>query len=797
MTFYEGPKTAKIALVGEAPGEQEVRSGRPFVGPAGILLNDCLLAAGIPRSSCYIDNVFQFRPKGNNLTPFLDISKKHAKETQAYHDAREALLTRLRETDANLVVALGNVPLYTLLGLRQITSRRGSIYWSDALGKKVLACIHPSAALREYKLRRVIVSDLVRARAEAERPELVRTERRFILEPTLETALAFLRECESLPAVGYDIETRGKELSHIAFAKNPHDVICIPFVDGPRDYWTPDQEASILRAIAHLLEARGVRKIAQNISFDATFLYAAYGIITEPFEDTMIAAGVLLPEYPKGLDFLTSIYCNGEPYYKDDGKEWFKNPFGDELTFRRYNAMDAAVLMEIWPEQKKELQQQKNWASYERQRDLVPALTFASARGLRLDHEGLRKRRAACEKRITELRAEFDRYTGGTVNPASSAQVQQYFYIQKGLRPHTRKGRITADEKALLQMASKGVREAELLLALRHEQKLLGTYYKARLDPDGRLRCSYNPVGTKSGRISSSKTLRGTGMNLQNQPPDMASLFLADPGYILVNQDLGQAENRVVAYVSGESKMMQAFDLGIDIHKQTAALMYSVPVDSVTDEQRQMGKRANHGLNYGQSAQGFALIHQMPLAQARYIHERYHLIYPGVTEWHYRIQDTLAKERRTLHNCFGEARAFLDRWGHSLFKEAYSYIPQSTVARLMNTYGWHYLYERQDLFPECIYLNTIHDSLVYEIPLSVGFPRIVEILRLLKRSLERSLHWGPREFRIPVDTSLGFSLDKPRMLEWKAKHFDETPMDALAGELESYVARETHDEGLA
>jgi len=787
--YTSGPPNAKILLVGEAPGQEEADHGGAFIGAAGQLLTGLMASAGISRQACRLDNVFQFHPPRNDITPWLDLGKKPVKESPEYRENREALLQRIEASPANIIVALGGVPAYALTGKLGITKQRGSIYQPDCVkGRKVLCTIHPSAALREYLFRYWITADLQLALAESAAPDRLMPERELTLLPSYTEALDFLDYASSQQLASYDIETKGHELSHFSLAVTPTLGMCIPFIDGGNDYWTPDQELGILRKIAEFLRAPGVTKIGQNLCFDVGFLYSKYGMIASPIHDTMIAQGILFPEFPKGLDFLTSIYCHGEPYYKDDGKEWFRNPFGDEQTFRRYSAMDSAVLMEIWPQQEHDLRRQGNWDTYLNQKRLIYPLVYASYTGIQMDIPGLRKAAEGCTQRITSLKEELLSYTGTPINTDSPKQVQAYFYIHKKLRPHTTQGRITSDDKALKQIAAKGHPEAGIILKLRHEQKLLGTYYQVKLDPDNRLRCSYNPVGTKQGRISSSKTIRGTGMNAQNMPPDMNSLMLPDPGYILINQDLGQAENRVVAYVAGEPQMMHAFENGIDIHKQTAALIFGIDIKAVTSDQRQDGKKANHALNYAMSAQGFALHYTLPLSQAKWICDRYHQVYPGLKDWHSAIRDDLSRNNRTLTNCYGRKRTFMDRWGQELFNEAYSYIPQSSVADKMNRDGVCHLYYSQDLYPEAILLNTIHDSIRYQLPLSIGLPRIIEIILSVKANLERPISWKGREFSIPTDTELGFSYDKGKMLEWKASRLHTTPPDTLVEELTRYVS---------
>ena len=732
--------------------------------------------------------MFQFRPTGNDLSPYIKFAKT-VTETEQFIQAQSTLAARLSTTKANVIITMGNVPTYALTGLTPITKQRGSVVPSTLLSnRKVVPCIHPAAALREYLARYSIVNDLRRAKEQAEFPEVKHLTRDLILNPSFADTMSFLDTCNKAKEVAYDIEIRGQELSHIAFAINPSVAIGIPFVEGMKDYWTPDQEASVMLKIAEVLENPEGDKIGQNLSFDATFMYYKYGVHVDPLQDTMIAAGILFPDFPKGLDFLVSLYCDGEPYYKDDGKEWFKNPFASEEIFRRYNAMDAAVLMEIYPKQVKELERMGNKITYTRQKSLLHPLVYAGNKGIRMDTEGMVKAGEGCNERIDGLTRALAEASGRTdLNPNSPKQLKEYFYVDKGLKPYTRKGSISVDDKALKRLAMNGHQEADIILKLRHERKMLGTYYNMKLDEDGRMRCSFNPVGTEQGRISSSKTIRGTGANLQNQPPETQAMMLADPDCILINQDLGQAENRVVAYIAGEHRMINAFEKGIDIHKQTGSLISEVPIEEVTDEQRSDGKKANHGLNYDLGYKSFALIYQMPEKQAKFIVDRYHSVYPGVRQWHNSVREELSRQARTLVNCYGRKRVFLDRWGHELFKVAYSYCPQSTVAEKMNQDGVLFIYDRQDLFPEVQFLNTIHDSIRYQVPLSVGYERIIEVIKAVKASLEKPITWRGQSFSIPADTELGFSYNKKTMVEWKAHYVDNTHDDKLAEELEIYV----------
>ncbi len=807
--YAEGPLDCKICLIGEAAGRDEVRQQRPFVGRAGHLLNDLLSRAGIVRVECRIENVLQLHPPGDNITPFIDLSKKSPWVTPQAQEHIAALHNRLSACSANVFVPLGNIPLYVLTGLTKITKRRGSILsynverrskgerrqqqkygnsiddfdelWTVRSGidrrksptvlrpiRKVIPTIHPSAAFRMYEHRHFIAHDLKRIRRQSEFPEINLIKRDLILEPCFFDVMSYIEKCHHYPIIAFDIEVGREEISHVSLATSPQSAICIPFFDEGREHFTSEQETEIWRALGKLLKDEKIKTVGHQIFFDSTFVYKKYGIIVRSIEDTMVAQKVAFPDFLKGLDFVTSLHCNGEPYYKDDGKKWFKNPFGDTLTFRRYSAMDSAVLMEIFPKQLKVLHELGNTKTYEHQRNLIEPLTFMSAKGIRMNVEGLHKASADAGREIAGLQKELNSIVGFDLNIASPPQVRNYFYIKRGIKPYTKDGSPTVDEKALSRISAKGYKEAEIILELRHLKKMKGTYYDVKLDNDERLHCSYNPVGTKQGRTSSSETIFGTGTNLQNQPEEMLKLMLADPGHIMVSIDMSQAENRVVAYISNEQRMIKAFEEGIDVHMQTASLVFGKPIEEISDDpgssplgggkfsERFWGKKSNHSLNFDLGYRSFAIEYQLPNSEAKYIVERYHTIYPGVRIWHGSIREQLSQSK-TLINCLGRHRRFYGRWGDDLFKEAYSFIPQSTVADKLNRDGLCYTYYGQDLFGEVELLNIVHDSILFQVPIDIGANRIYEIIITICRNLESPITWKDREFSIPADAKLGFS----------------------------------------
>jgi DNA polymerase-1 len=203
--------------------------------------------------------------------------------------------------------------------------------------------------------------------------------------------------------------------------------------------------------------------------------------------------------------------------------------------------------------------------------------------------------------------------------------------------------------------------------------------------------------------------------------------------------------------------MIEAFETGKDVHKLTGALIHRVPINEVTYEQRSVGKRANHGLNYDFGYKSAAILWEIPEAESKFIVDRYHSVYPGVRQYHAWVRDALSKNR-TLTTPFGRSRRFMGRWGDELFKEAYSFIPQSTVADKLNRHGLVFLYNNQQLFKYVELLNQVHDSVVFQIPISKEPIYAAGVLLMLKANLEQPIKWRSAEFVIPADISVGTNL---------------------------------------
>jgi len=796
-----GDRNCKIALVGEQPGRSEIYSRKPFTGPAGTELDSCLSTAKIPRLQCYITNVI--KDLDFPLNHYIKFGKTSAVISEDGQEYIQELKDELSKCSANVIVAFGNVALYALTSRRGIMNWRGSVIESTLLsGRKIIPTIHPATIIQPknvYLNKRLIISDLIRAEKESLFPQINLTHREIKIKPSYFEVIEFLNECTikglNKKLINFDIEVYNNEISCISFAHSPIYAMSIPFIDSNGDYFPIEQESKIWKLIASILENKNIIKSNQNIGFDNTILLSIYGIKTHNVVDTMINQKILYPDYPAGLDFITAMHTD-IPYYKKEGKKWFKISGAWEREWH-YNGLDSVACLEALIGQEDDLDKQKNKATALRQTNIVEPLVYMMSRGIKVDTEGMIKGKKEMEEKLIILQDRLNTMTGMKLNPNSPKQLSNYFYGQLKHKPYLKKGKITTDDTALVRLLRKGVKEAAIIKEMRTLRKLSSTYTNLdKIDKDNRIRCSYNPVGTVTGRLSSSKNIFDTGMNMQNWPHHLLRYLLPDEEYVYYSADLSQAENRIVAYVGRVPRMIDAFENGKDVHALTASLIFNKPVDEISSEEgssnlgtgtqseRFWGKKTNHSFNYDLGYRKFALIVEIPENESKWLLESYHKIYPEVRGNYHQLVKVFLVKDRTLTNLFGRKRLFLDRWGDELFKDAYAQIPQSTTADKINEQGLSYIYYNQDKFKEVELLIQVHDSIGFQIPLSASWTRHAEILFDIKKSLETPLRWNDIEFVIPVDFCMGLNLCGEDGKEFKHNKFPKS-VENLANNLES------------
>lgn len=474
-----------------------------------------------------------------------------------------------------------------------------------------------------------------------------------------------------------------------------------------------------------------------------------------------------------------------------------------DLKMLEYNALDCCCTLEARNAFWDDLHTNGYDPAYRLTIDLYEPLMFMMTRGIAVDRNALEETKRDILKQKEAAEAEFAQLVGRDLNPNSPKQLAQYFYVEKEIQPYLNKdGKITTDDKAMQRLARgtarrAGLREASLVQTIRSLGKLHSTYLDINFDDDSRFRCSFNPRGTKFGRLSSSATIFGTGTNQQNLPQEFKKFLVPDPGYFFVEVDKRQAEWVVVAFLAGDANMLDVIAAERDPHTHTASLMFNTPSDVIVAENklvgalsdpdeiaerrrsdklvsqymhalprtmsgRQCGKKSNHGLNYDERFRTFALMNEIPENEAKRIIELYHSIYPGIRNSYYEWVKMQLSKDRMLENCFGRRIRFLDSWGDTLFKAAYSAIPQSTVVDSLNQ-GMRQIYFDEKItstkHANIDLLGQVHDSILFQFPISLlKFPDSVrKLIEKIYAYLSPELEYFGRKFRIATDAKVGFN----------------------------------------
>lgn len=317
-----GSRSSKIAIVGDFTTGFDENELKPFSGPAGTIIEQCLHAAGLIRGEVYFTNLFKSKSTHKEGHDFGSKSTTgKISLTQKGQQSAQALLDELNGVEANVIIAAGMFSFYALCGLGKLDKYRGYIFPSVGLAeqRKVIPTHHPVNAMRGmYKYRHMIVADLQKAKIESGFRELVRPERELVYNfNTVQEVLDWLEFYRLEPVVGFDIEVLNYEVSCISFSSSPNLAVSIPIADR----WTLDEELLIWRGIQDVLGNPDSVKVLQNGIFDAHFLLTRNGIeVKGPIHDTMIAHSVMYPELPMGLGFLGSVYCGSQEYWKDTVK---------------------------------------------------------------------------------------------------------------------------------------------------------------------------------------------------------------------------------------------------------------------------------------------------------------------------------------------------------------------------------------------------------------------------------------------------------------------------------------------
>lgn len=420
-----------------------------------------------------------------------------------------------------------------------------------------------------------------------------------------------------------------------------------------------------------VFENREIMKVGQNIKYDMLVL-ANYGVqLQGPLFDTMVAHYVLQPELRHNMDYLAEIYLNYQTIHIEEligpkGKNQGNMRDLPPASVYEYACEDADVTLKLKNKLEKELDENNVRKLFEEiEMPLIPVLAYMERNGVRIDTEALKETSRHFTLRMKQIEEEVYQLAGTKFNIASPKQVGEVLFdrlkiVEKAKK--TKTGQYVTSEEVLESLRGKHEVVGKIL-EHRGLKKLLGTYIDALpqlINPEtGRIHTSFNQTVTATGRLSSSNP------NLQNIPirnedgKEIRKAFIPDDGCIFFSADYSQIELRIMAHLSGDPHMIEAFQKGQDIHAATASKIYKVPLEEVTREQRSKAKTANFGIIYGISVFGLAERLNVDRKEAKELIDGYFENYPHVKEY---MDESIriARERGYIETIFKRKRYLPD-----------------------------------------------------------------------------------------------------------------------------------------
>ena len=429
------------------------------------------------------------------------------------------------------------------------------------------------------------------------------------------------------------------ELVGLSFSVEENEAFYVPV---PAERKEAEKIVNIFKPV---YENPSIEKIGQNIKYDLEVL-AGYGVeLAGEMFDTMIAHYLLQPELRHNMDYMAEVYLGYKTIHIDE----LIGPKGKSQRSMRdlppgevyeYAAEDADVTLKLKNLLEPKLKEAGVWQLFtEVEMPLVRVLAAMEMNGVRLDTASLRETSQILTQRMTDIEQEIYRLAGEEFNIASPKQVGEILFgkmkiVEKPKK--TKTGQYVTSEEVLQQLRGKSEIVGKIL-EHRGLKKLLGTYVDALpklVNPrTGHIHTSFNQTVTATGRLSSSDP------NLQNIPvrgedgKEIRKAFVPEEGCLFFSADYSQIELRVMAHLSGDENMREAFREGHDIHAATAAKIYHEAIDTVTRDQRTKAKRANFGIIYGITVFGLAERLDISRKEATELIDGYFATFPRVADY--------------------------------------------------------------------------------------------------------------------------------------------------------------------
>jgi DNA polymerase-1 len=554
-----------------------------------------------------------------------------------------------------------------------------------------------------------------------------------------------------------DLDALHADLVGLAFSCKPREGF---YVALPNDF---SEAKSILEEFKPFFESGKIEKIAHNIKYDLKVL-ERYGIdVHGPTFDTMVAHYLINPESKQSMDFLAEFYLRYKPISieqligkKGKGQGNMRDLKPEEVS--DYACEDADITLQLKhlfePEVNKDHLKE---LFYNLEMPLVQVLKDMEREGIAIDVQGLRDYSKQLEKSLHQLEKDITEAAGMDFNLDSPRQLGEVLFDRLKIDPKAKKTKTGqyATSEDILQKLEKAHPVISMILEYRQLRKLKSTY----VDPlptmcdriDGRVHTNFMQTVTATGRLSSNNP------NLQNIPiktekgREIRKAFIArDKEHILLSADYSQIELRIVAALSGDKHMIEAFHNKYDIHTATASKVFHVPMDEVTREQRGAAKAVNFGILYGQSAFGLSQGLNISRTEAKSIIDSYFEQFSALKSYMDNVMhdaretgyvETIMKRRRYLpdiNSANAVVRGYAERNAvNAPIQGSAADIIKMAMIKVHHTMKHHHLKSKMIL--------QVHDELVFDVHRSE-----IDIMKfLVKECMEHAI-----EINVPIEVQV-------------------------------------------
>lgn len=800
-------RNSEIMLVGDYATEEDFANEKALTG-----YQEQVLKSMFREHNFHLEETYRTLYIKDRLTYYGRAKKKRdeaLKEAFKKHNYNELLLHEIVTLKPFVIVPLGNLSLKFLTGEKSVERFRGSVLPPAPDLKlsidhpiRVIPTLSPQVLNQDWTARVYCSLDIQKVIANKQNWTEIKQRELIWICKTAQELRNYFNRIRSCDFVTCDIETYCGIPTCIGFSHDGYEGVCVPLLDNSIDY---ANRILIWQLVSRFL-ASAVPKVNQNIKYDQTILERFSFQVNNIIFDTQIASGLIYPELPKNLGFLTSIYTE-MPYFKDEGKE-FDPTIHDRNRLYIYNAKDCISTWQTAAKQHEEIielgmkplmygnvpdgkEPEMNPMGMMKLYHIYQKMDL---RGIQVD-DSARKRLIAKYESLCQVYETLLRNKIGDpkFNINSHVQVGEFVYEELKFPKRSKttasgKSSYNTDEETLedlyLNYAEHISREdaaeiLETIIFIRKLYKILQTL-NTPLHPDLRLRANSNLSGTTTGRTSENKTTdilmelvgrkiihkrlghskqtigkHGFKYQKRTYGNDLRSLFVPSPGCVLVEADLSQAEARVDAVLANDFDILPRFDDGIGIHRLTGSWFFNCdPLDiKKNTEEYHLAKIIRHAGERNIKAAHLSLMVHKPIEFCQQQLDGFHRFQPKIRGVFHTDVINFVRKNRHLVYPNGRRRDFFGRPNEQLWNEAISALPQGIVSD-QNKFTMIPFYEDDNCFP---WIYEGHDATMCELPKGTEMEFAARYKKIVEREIDFTNCSLSRDFRLKIPVEIQMS----------------------------------------